>query len=111
GALESVRAPVVPVITPAEVVLVRVGIDRWFLPEFGLLTPGQLEAKRFGDLPGNLLLHDHQFRDLLAELFTPELRLCRGVDQLGLDIEKLALLQHASGQDRARIEREAHRRW
>ena len=41
---------------------------------------------------------------LLPELFAPELRLVRGVDELRLDVQHVALLHDAAGEDRARVQ-------
>ena len=44
---------------------------------------------------------------LLPELLAPELRLGRRVDELRLDVQDVALLHDAPGQDRPRVQRQA----
>jgi hypothetical protein len=74
------------------------------------LLTRQLEPKRFGDLPRDVLLQVRQLAEPRPELFSPELRFGRGVDELGLNRQVVALLADAPGQNRACVQRHANRR-
>ena len=109
-AAESVRRPLIPVVTSAQVGLVGLRIDRGSLAQLLLLSRRQLEAERLGDLPGDLFLHRHQIRRVLAELLAPELRFAGRVDELGLDVQDVGMLRDPARQDRADVQRRADRR-
>ena len=94
----------------AQVFLVGLGVDAGALPQFFLLLTSQLEPKRFGDLPRDVLLQVRQLAQSRPELFSPELRFGRRVDELGLNRQVVALLADAPGQNRARVQRHANRR-
>ena len=65
------------------------------------LLAGKLQSKLIHDLLRNFRLHRQQIRRLAIVLLPPQLGILFRVHQFGLDNQRIAALQHASGEHRS----------
>ncbi len=87
----------------SQIGLVRVGVGRVALCDLLLLIAGQSQAELVGDLSGNVLFHCKYVGSLPVILLAPELRPRRCIDQIHLNVQRVAHLAHASHQHCAHV--------
>jgi hypothetical protein len=68
----------------------------------------QLDSQRLRDFAGDLLFDGAHVAECAAVFLPPHLRIGRHVDQFGLNIQRVAALQHSSGQQDPHVQLTCH---